>query len=48
MSLLDEILEFLGEHPLLTILLFILLFFGGCSIAIQVGIVSSSTKLMPY
>jgi len=38
----------MGEHPLMTVVLFVLLFTGGCSVAFQVGIVSSSTKFMPY
>jgi hypothetical protein len=47
-QLLDEALDWLGAHPLITIVLFIILFFGGCSVAVHVGIVSSQTKLMPY
>jgi len=47
-QLLDEALDWVGEHPLTTIVLFILLFFGGCTVAVHVGIVSSQTKLMPY
>jgi hypothetical protein len=38
----------MGKHPLMVIALFIIIFFGGCSVAIHVGIVSDSTKLMPY
>ena len=48
MQLVDKILDFLGEHPLLMILIFVIMFFGGCEIAVKVHIVSSSTKLMPY
>jgi hypothetical protein len=46
--MLNKVLDFLGEHPLLTIAIFIVLFFGGCEVAVKVHIVSSSTKLMPY
>ena len=46
--MLDKVLDFLGDHPLLTLLIFIVLFFGGCEIAVKVHIVSSQTKLMPY
>lgn len=46
--MLNKVLDFLGEHPLLTIVIFIVLFFGGCSVAFHIGVVSSSTKLMPY
>jgi hypothetical protein len=44
----EALADFASEHPLLTILLFIVLFFGGCGIVLKVHIVSSSTKLMPY
>ena len=44
----DKIFDFLGEHPLLTLAIFIVLFMGGCEISVQLHIVSSSTKLMPY
>ena len=46
--MLNKVLDFLGEHPLIAIILFLLMFSGGCSIAFHLGIVSSSTKLMPY
>ena len=46
--MIDRILDWLGEHPWVAILLFLLLFFGGCSISIHVGIISHNTKLMPY
>jgi hypothetical protein len=46
--MLDKVLDFIGEHPLLTMVIFIILFFGGCEVAIKIHIVSSSTKLMPY
>lgn len=39
---------FIRQHPFLTILLFVILFFGGCEVAVKVHIVSSQTKLMPY
>ena len=39
---------FIRQHPLLTIFLFVILFFGGCEVAVKIHIVSSSTKLMPY
>jgi hypothetical protein len=39
---------FVRRHPFLAILLFIILFFGGCEVAFKVHIVSSQTKLMPY
>lgn len=39
---------FIRQHPILTILLIVILFFGGCEIAVKVHIVSSQTKLMPY
>ena len=39
---------FVRQHPLLTIAIFIVLFMGGCEISVQLHIVSSSTKLMPY
>jgi hypothetical protein len=45
---LDRVLKFVHDYPGLTILLFILLFMGGCEIAVKIHIVSSSTKLMPY
>jgi hypothetical protein len=45
---LEKALDFLGEHPLLTLAIFVVLFFGGCEIAVRVHVVSSSTKLMPY
>lgn len=48
MSTLDKALDWLGEHPFLTLVIFALLFTGGCSVAVHIGIVSSSTKLMPY
>jgi hypothetical protein len=38
----------MGEHPLIVIVLFIISFFGGCTVAIHVGIVTNQTKLMPY
>ena len=44
----DPIGDFIMEHPLLAVVLFILLFFGGCEVALKVHIVSSQTKLMPY
>jgi hypothetical protein len=44
----DKALDWMGNHPLATIVLFILLFTGGCTVAIHVGIVTSQTKLMPY
>lgn len=47
-QLLDDVLDWCGDHPVLTILLFVICFFGGCSVAVHVGIVSSQTKLMPY
>jgi hypothetical protein len=34
--------------PVLAFLLFLVLFFGGCHIAVRLHIVSSSTRLMPY
>lgn len=46
--MLDKILDWMGDHPLLTILIFIIVFFGGMSISIHLGIVTSQTKLMPY
>ncbi len=46
--MLDRILDWMGDHPLIVIALFIICFFGGCSVAIHVGIVTSQTKLMPY
>jgi hypothetical protein len=48
MKVLDEILKFTEEHPFLTMLIFVVLFFGGCGVAVKVHIISSSTKLMPY
>ena len=39
---------FTRKHPFLTMLLFVVLFFGGCEVAVKVHIVSSQTKLMPY
>lgn len=48
MVMLDKVLDYLGEHPLFTTLLFAALFLGGCSVAVHFRIVSSSTKLMPY
>lgn len=44
----NRALDWMGEHPLITVVLFILLFSGGCSVAIHIGIVDSTTKLMPY
>jgi hypothetical protein len=46
--MLDDILDWLGKHPVIAITLFILGFLGGCSIVVHVGIVTGSTKLMPY
>lgn len=48
MKTLEQGLDWVGAHPLLTIILFILLFTGGCGVAFHIGIVSSQTKLMPY
>jgi hypothetical protein len=48
LEIVDSILDFLGEHPLLTVAIFIVLFMGGCEVAVKIHIVSSSTKLMPY
>jgi hypothetical protein len=39
---------FVRQHPFLAMLLFVILFFGGCEVAVKVHIVSSQTKLMPY
>lgn len=47
-ALLDKALDWMTEHPVITVVLILLLFGGGCGIAVHVGIVSSSTKLMPY
>lgn len=47
-QLLDDVLDWMGQHPLLVIVLFVICFFGGCSVAVHIGIVSESTKLMPY
>ena len=44
----ESLTWFIEEHPLLTMVIFIILFFGGCEVAVKVHIVSSSTKLMPY
>ena len=44
----DGALDWMGNHPLFTIALFIIMFFGGCTVAVHVGIVTSQTKLMPY
>jgi len=44
----DKVLDFFGKHPLFTMLVFVVLFFGGCEAAVKLHIVSSSTKLMPY
>lgn len=44
----EQFLDWCGEHPLLVMVLFVLCFFGGCSVAVHVGIVDSTTKLMPY
>ena len=46
--MIDRILDWMGEHPLIVIVLFIICYFGGCNIAIHVGIVNEHTKLMPY
>lgn len=46
--MLQNLIDFLGENPLFTMLLIVVLFFGGCSVAIHFHVVSSSTKLMPY
>jgi len=48
LEIVDKVLGFLGEHPLLTLAIFIVLFMGGCEISVRLHIVSSSTKLMPY
>jgi hypothetical protein len=48
MNLIGEILDFTSEHPFLTMLIIVVLFFGGCGVAVKVHIVSSTTKLMPY
>jgi hypothetical protein len=44
----ESMMNFVDEHPLLTILLVMVLLIGGCGIAVKVHIISSSTKLMPY
>jgi hypothetical protein len=44
----DEIMKFTEEHPFLTMLIFVVLFLGGCEVAFKVHIISASTKLMPY
>jgi hypothetical protein len=46
--MINRMLDWMGEHPYLTVILLLLLATGGCSIGIHVGIISKSTKLMPY
>jgi hypothetical protein len=41
-------LDFTAEHPFLTMLIFVVLFLGGCEVSFKVHIISASTKLMPY
>jgi len=48
MRILDEIADFILDHPILSILIFLVLFCGGCDLAVKIHIVSSTTKLMPY
>jgi hypothetical protein len=48
MRYLLKIMDTVCENPLLALLLFLVLFFGGCEIAVKIHIVSSSTRLMPY
>lgn len=40
--------DFVSDHPILSILIFLVLFCGGCDLAVKVHIISSTTKLMPY
>lgn len=51
-DLIDDVVAgakgFASEHPLWTMAIFVALFLGGCSLAVHVRIVSSSTRLMPY
>lgn len=44
----DSVLDWMGDHPIMTIALFLILFSGGCTVAFHVGIMSTQTKLMPY
>ena len=46
--MLDKILDWMGNHPFWTIVIFTIVFFGGLSISIHIGIITSQTKLMPY
>jgi hypothetical protein len=38
----------MGEHPVITVVLLLILLTGGCTIGISIGILSSHPKLMPY
>jgi hypothetical protein len=38
----------MGEHPIITTVLILILLSGGITISIGIGILSSHPKLMPY